>query len=896
MLIIQIINLFFRKNKIDFDWQFYLIIYPELITHKINNYKKAYRHYNRIGRKENRIFMINQFNIKYPDKHWWLFLIDLHNIKQYDSLVSNYYQLQLKNNLKRFIAETGTTEHYYDSLNTFHFLKDFYLDGNDIPEETNPYKYYHNNGILQGQICSPLQINTFYPNAVITWKNNQFYVQLNEETLPLKEFNQQHFKLEDLMKSTVVHNQYAPEDNSLIVILTIGDINIGKELLSKFRQEHKKYHLIVTVNNDLPVDEIKSYCEANFESYDILTTINYHNDIIPYLIAFNFSSKYTYDYLFKLYTKSDPTWRNRMIEPFFEDGIMEDSIRVFKSNSNIGQICADNLLQNNQRNKKALESVIKQWREIKFVEGSVFIVKRYIQEYFMEKYAGLIQAAAVMPFNFCNELFYDTSPVHTLEGLLGFVVYEKNTKISTLKTIIEKQINPGVVITTNGYNGVFARQCLECFIRGLKVFNNYYIVLFINESEDDITLQFKKYRNENIDIIYIEDQDAFGGLTGTWNKGIDMCLGNDCDVIILSNDDILFDNCINNLIISCYKEKKKMKYFGPTTNNPGPTIQNQCQYNTQPCNEPNKIAKFNNEIINLNGFFMCFSKMVLIENKFNDKFYFDPSKPFGGNETEWFDRFLSKGGTPIIVPKTFIYHYKIARWRKKKKTLNNTCIFTINLGNYEGKQILLEENKYDTLYFTDSFEVIYDCVKKNILPFFVNTHNKEAKLLQRTIKTNPSEYLPYNYTRSVYVDGNFIIENFNELDLYIKQFEYDIICCEHKTRTNVKDEANEVIRLKLEKSANVKKLLNEFSKTNFKDNIGLTETGILIRNHKNIIEFNKEWCEKINICRRDQISFDFLLYKHNINYFRFSYKDKMSFIKIKNHINPKNRFIENPPS
>jgi len=106
----------------------------------------------------------------------------------------------------------------------------------------------------------------------------------------------------------------------------------------------------------------------------------------------------------------------------------------------------------------------------------------------------------------------------------------------------------GVVITTHGYNGIYVRQCLECYIRELP--KNYFIVLFINESSDDITLDLQKtYEgNININIIIVENQSKIGGLTGTWNKGIDLCLDNNCDIIILSNDDILFDSSITNII------------------------------------------------------------------------------------------------------------------------------------------------------------------------------------------------------------------------------------------------------------------------------------------------------------------------------------------------------------
>ena len=57
-------------------------------------------------------------------------------------------------------------------------------------------------------------------------------------------------------------------------------------------------------------------------------------------------------------------------------------------------------------------------------------------------------------------------------------------------------------------------------------------MVFINESEDSITLNLKNDFPQ-IEIIYIEDQIKFGGLTATWNKGIDLCFKNNKDIIIL---------------------------------------------------------------------------------------------------------------------------------------------------------------------------------------------------------------------------------------------------------------------------------------------------------------------------------------------------------------------------
>ena len=132
-----------------------------------------------------------------------------------------------------------------------------------------------------------------------------------------------------------------------------------------------------------------------------------------------------------------------------------------------------------------------------------------------------------------------------------FNIYQ-NSLISLIKLIIS-EVKIGVVITTHGFNGVFIQQTLNCFLRELP--DKAFIVLFINESNDSITLNLKnKYKN--VKIIYINDQIKSGGLTNTWNKGIKLCLDNNCDIVVLSNDDILFDNNVCNILNECYENRK----------------------------------------------------------------------------------------------------------------------------------------------------------------------------------------------------------------------------------------------------------------------------------------------------------------------------------------------------
>ena len=472
---------------------------------------------------------------------------------------------------------------------------------------------------------------------------------------------------------------------------------------------------------------------------------------------------------------------------------------------------------------------------------------------------------------------------------------------SNKKNLMDQNVKTGVIITTHGFNGVYARQCLESFIRELPP--NYFIVLYINESQDPITLELQdSHGSHYVDIVYVENQQEGGGLTGTWNNGVKLCLQNECDVVIISNDDVVFDGCINNIIWQCYLEKDALKYFGPISNKPGPKDSkiNQCQYGMFPASSDSRIAMCDDDSCNLNGFFMVFSRQVLLKNMFDETYYFDPSNPFNGNEVEWFNRFKRMKGLGIVVPQTFIYHYKLSTWRNNEQ--NDVCIYTVNTGLYDGMNIYLQKQPIDTLYYTDSFPLIYKCIEKGLIPFYVDTHNKETKLAQRLIKTNPSAYVPHHYAISIYVDANIQFKKpinntykimMNLVNELKKDDTLDLICFSHPTRRGVLEEAACVIIHHLVSTEVLNKMYNLYHVDNFKDDVGLTETNCLIRKHVPLIRFHEDWNKCITICRRDQLSFDFLLFKHNISYNRKSNATKKSFLdKTKPHINKSKRVIK----
>jgi len=91
---------------------------------------------------------------------------------------------------------------------------------------------------------------------------------------------------------------------------------------------------------------------------------------------------------------------------------------------------------------------------------------------------------------------------------------------------------------------------------------------------------------DNLHYTYIENQFE-KGLTGAWDLGIRQAVLADCDIIILSNDDIIYDKSVNNLIeYIIYDEHKDNTVYGPVASG----ITNKVQIADKPNNVMKQIA------------------------------------------------------------------------------------------------------------------------------------------------------------------------------------------------------------------------------------------------------------------------------------------------------------------
>lgn len=442
----------------------------------------------------------------------------------------------------------------------------------------------------------------------------------------------------------------------------------------------------------------------------------------------------------------------------------------------------------------------------------------------------------------------------------------------------------GVVITTQGMWGVNVRQCLECYQRHLT---NFYVVVYINESDDEITLGLKD-RFPEFEFIFVKNQTT----SEIWNTGIDKCIENECDILVLSNENILFDVSIHAILWEASQVKSsELVCLNPLTNNLEISTQNQSHYGVGPQNRNTEILTYHNldKYPNslMNSFFMVFPKHVLLSNRFDQTTYFNPIY----STSEWVSRFLEKGGVSKIVYRTFVYHYKYDKLRKHLP-YQDTCLYTINTGGYEKDRINLNPKlPIDYLYFTDQFELVYRCIQNDIIPYYIT--GDDSKLLQRTIKTSPHQYLPDIYERSIYIDGNvYLSDTFTKdiLDKFVRHTK-SMICFHHPNRQTIQSEAIAVLKEKLETKKHIDIMLTNQRENQFPDSQGLTETNVLIRKHKQIKEFSQEWTHCIEICRRDQLSFDYLLWKHKVDYERLSHTEKMKLVRKKPHMNPNTRTI-----
>ena len=208
--------------------------------------------------------------------------------------------------------------------------------------------------------------------------------------------------------------------------------------------------------------------------------------------------------------------------------------------------------------------------------------------------------------------------------------------------------------------------------------------------------------------------------------------------------------------------------------------------------------------------------------------------------------------------------------KKEPKIVVYTCI----TGGYDDlKKLSNVTPGVDYICFTDNKDLKSDIWKIRPIPEELLTYSKVKQ--QRGVKILQHRYLP-EYDISIWVDANMDVKG--NLNDYLKNFDfnkYSVFIPEHPARKCIYKEKTACVSLKKITGDGIKladKQMARYKAEKFPENDGLVQTNIVIRKH------NTEYCKKLmelwwnelkDYSHRDQLSFNYALWKNGKEKFKY---------------------------
>lgn len=272
--------------------------------------------------------------------------------------------------------------------------------------------------------------------------------------------------------------------------------------------------------------------------------------------------------------------------------------------------------------------------------------------------------------------------------------------------------------------------------------------------------------------------------------------------------------------------------------------------------------------------------------KFNTSAYLilnEDVKIEGMNPLLHYIKFGLNEGRDTILPtnKTVI--------KKEINSKNTGVIYTCITGGYDNLiQHNYRDENWDYICFTDSETLLKKGREGQWLIKPLQYTELDNVRNARWHKTHPHCLLK-EYEYSIWLDGNINVTGgllFQNAQKCIK--EHRILSVpEHPKRNCVYDEAIAIKALRKDSAEIVDKEIAELKKLNYPKNMGLNETNILFRFHNNekCVQIMNDWFDFIQkFSRRDQLSFNYSLWKNNYQMKNFSQKRDVRY-------NPENFLI-----
>ena len=223
------------------------------------------------------------------------------------------------------------------------------------------------------------------------------------------------------------------------------------------------------------------------------------------------------------------------------------------------------------------------------------------------------------------------------------------------------------------------------------------------------------------------------------------------------------------------------------------------------------------------------------------------------------------------------------------------AIYTVITGTYDSiKQPLVVEDGVDYYLFTNNPNIMDAGVWKVVqIPSQVWQGRSEREnniLLSRKVKMLPHQYLPQGYDLSIYIDADMLIKRplTELLDALNKETLF--AACRHGYCASVREEINDLINKGMVNGHQVEQQWQRYVDWGFKDDLGISENGLLIRRHNepSVIELMELWWKEYQQgCLRDQVSLMPCIHRIGfMAYFQFIEMDirKNNMLKVLRHI------------
>lgn len=211
--------------------------------------------------------------------------------------------------------------------------------------------------------------------------------------------------------------------------------------------------------------------------------------------------------------------------------------------------------------------------------------------------------------------------------------------------------------------------------------------------------------------------------------------------------------------------------------------------------------------------------------------------------------------------------------------IENIVVYTAVFNDYDKVlNPVSPEPEIDYVCFTDTPEKVPS--RWTVREISVN--NKSPSEKNRNIKILPHKYLG-EYDVSIYIDANILV--MGDLLALVRECinKYDIVVPDHPDRDCLYEEANVCIDRGLvdEEETNLK--IKKYQSDGFPKGYGLSDNCFIIRKHNKsgVVEVMETWwSEYISGPKRDQISFQYSVWKNNQKYLRlpsYIYDDSIHF-------------------